>query len=290
MFIDIHSHVYPEPFPPIERAFYAPKQLLDLYDETGIEKGVLLPLVSPEVYIPQSNNEIITIAGDSGGRFIPFCNVDPRALTNSADAPLGDLLRFYRDQGCKGIGEVMPNLPFLDPLVQNLFRHVQDVGFPLTFDISDRIGGDYGLYDDEGLPQLERSLQRFPRLIILGHGPEFWAEIAQLEAPGDRSGYPDYPIREEGTVPKLFRKYPNLHGDLSAGSGYNALNRDRAYAARFVNEFQDRLLYGTDVVDPPTKPCPLGELLIALKEADEISGEVFTKVARDNAARLLAIS
>ena len=49
-------------------------------------------------------------------------------MTNSADAPLGDLLRYYQDQGCKGIGEYFPNIPFDDPLNDNVFAAAQDVG------------------------------------------------------------------------------------------------------------------------------------------------------------------
>ncbi|MEI8345181.1 MAG: hypothetical protein WCG06_03820, partial [Candidatus Omnitrophota bacterium] len=54
-----------------------------------------------------------------------------------------------------------------------------------------------------------------------------------------------YPITDEGRVPQLMRKYTNLYGDLSAGSGCNALKRDRKYAVKFLNEFQDRLMFGT---------------------------------------------
>jgi len=288
MFIDIHSHAYRKIGPPRngKQWFSTPEQLLKRYDAIGIEKGVLLPLVSPEVYLPQSNEDILEMVDNFPDRFIPFCNIDPRALTNSADAPLDDLLRYYRDRGCKGIGEVMPNMPFLHPMVQNLFKHVQDVGFPLTFDISDRIGGDYGLYDDAGLAQLEECLRKFSKLIILGHGPAFWAEIGQLETPNDRAGYPNYPIREEGIVPKLFRRHENLYGDLSAGSGYNALARDHDYAIQFLNEFQDRLMFGTDIC-APDQPAPLAKFLTELKDKKKINIEVFNKVARENAIKLL---
>jgi len=290
MFIDIHGHAYRKPWPPLNggSTFSTPEQLIKRYDEIGIERAALLPLVSPEVYLPQSNDDIIEMAQNYDGRFIPFCNVDPRALTNSADAPLGNLLRYYRDQGCKGIGEVMPNLPFLDPLVQNLFKHAQDVAFPLIFDSCTHIGGTYGLYDDAGLPQLECCLRRFPNLIILGHGPPFWAEIGQLETPADRAVYPAYPIKEEGVVPKLLRRYPNLYGDLSAGSGHNALARDPDYAVKFLGEFQDRLLFGTDIC-APDQPAPLAPFLIELRESGKISQEVFEKVARSNAVRLLKL-
>lgn len=285
-FIDVHAHVYRRTVPWFH--FATPEQVLRRYDELGIETGAILPLVGPEVYLPQSTEDALEMAENAKGRFVPFCNVDPRALTNSADAPLGDVLRYYRDQGCRGIGEVMPNLPFLHPLVQNLFRHTQDTGLPLTFDISTQIGGAYGLYDDPGLPQLERSLQSFPNLAILGHGPPFWAEIAQLETPGDRAGYPSYPVREEGVVPRLFRRYPNLYGDLSAGSGYNALARDSEYAVQFLDEFQDRLMFGTDICSAD-QDLPLARFLLDLRQTGSLSKTAFRKIARDNAVRVLKL-
>jgi len=135
MFVDIHVHV--QKHPGVLRngkpCFASPQQLIERYDAVGIEAGVLLPMVHVECnYVSQSNEEILEIVETYPGRFIPFCNIDPRAMTNSADAPLGDLLRHYRDKGCKGVGEVCANLPFLDPLVQNLFKHVEDAGMPLT--------------------------------------------------------------------------------------------------------------------------------------------------------------
>jgi len=285
MFIDVHAHAYLWPGP---RKFSTAKELLDRYETLGVERGVLLPLVNPEVYLPQSNEEILKIVEEYPSRFVAFCNVDPRALTNSADAPLGDVLRYYRDQGCRGIGEVMPNLPFRHPMVQNLFRHVQEVGFPLTFDMSTRVGGQYGLYDDPGLPQLEASLRRFPDLVFLGHGPPFWAEIAQLREDTDRRGYPKCPVEEEGAVPRLMRKYPNLFGDLSAGSGYNALVRDPEYAVRFLEEFQDRLLFGLDICAPDT-PTPIVDFLVDLKETGKMGKRVFEKISKNNAVKLLGL-
>jgi len=197
-------------------------------------------------------------------------------------------LRYYRDQGVKGLGELMPNLAFLDPLVLNLFKHTQDVGFPLCFDMSTAIGNGYGLYDDPGLPQIEKCLQRFSKLIFLGHGPPFWAEIAQLEKTDDRAGYPNYPVKAEGVVPRLMRQYPNLYSDLSAGSGFNALNRDHDYAVSFLNEFQDRLLFGTDICTPDGA-APLVQFLLDFRRDKKISEEVFQKIARQNAVKLLGL-
>ena len=89
-------------------------------------------------------------------------------------------------------------------------------------------------------------------------------------------------------MPKLFRRYQNLFGDLSAGSGYNALARNPDYAVRFLAEFQDRLLFGTDIC-APTGNVPLPGFLLELLDKGRISPELFRKVARENAIRLLGL-
>jgi len=302
MFIDIHAHAYRKPVclpAPFVVQFCTAEEVIARYDQVGIEKGVLLPVVNPEIYLPQANEDILDMAEKYPDRFIPFCNIDPRALTNSADAPLDYLLRYYRDKGCKGLGEVMINLPLMHPLVQNLFKHAQNVGFPVIFDGSDLHGGDFGLFDDPGLPQLEHTLQKFPDLIILGHGPVFWSEIARLETPGERGfvfrpngeqtgRLPGGKIKEEGAVPKLFRRYPNLYGDLSDFTAHNAFARDHEYGPKFLAEFQDRMLFGTDILSFDM-PLPMIDLLTLWRDTRKISEEVFHKITRANAIKLLGI-
>ena len=290
MFIDVHAHVYRKMGIKQDGGvfFMDPEELLRRHDELGIERACILPLIGPECYLPQSNEDILDIARASNGRLIPFCNLDPRGLDNSPTSPFDYWLTYYRDQGCKGIGEFMPNLAFGDPRVQNFFQHAESVGLPLTFDISPRLGGRYGLYDEVGLPQLEASLRRFPKLVILGHGPAFWAEMGILETPNDRDGYPPYPIHQEGVVPKLFRRYPNLYGDLSAGSGYNALARDPGHAVKFIHEFQDRLLFGTDLCFKE-QPARIVPFLLELRQSGKISEAIFRKLAKENAVKLLGL-
>jgi predicted TIM-barrel fold metal-dependent hydrolase len=293
MFIDIHVHTWPADLMPTRPdgslPYTSPESLIERYDALGIEQAVLLPGINPEcAIVPQSNEEIIRIARRYEGRFIPFCNVDPRAISNSADAPLGHLLEHYKNLGCKGVGEVSANLPILDPRVQNLFACCEAAEMPLTFHLAPQIGGIYGLYDESGLPHLERALQAFPKLKFFAHSQTFWAEMGRLNTPVDRYGYPKYPITEEGVVPKLFRRHENLYGDLSAGSGCNAVHRDRKYGIQFLNEFQDRLFFGTDIC-APTTPTPLVDYLLELKNSGEISETVFNKIARENAIRVLGL-
>jgi hypothetical protein len=85
------------------------------------------------------------------------------------------------------------------------------------------------------------------------------------------------------------RKYPNLYGDLSAGSGCNALKRDSKYAAHFFEEFQDRLLFGTDICAPSTS-TPLVDFLLQMRNEQKISETVFQKIARQNAIKILQLN
>lgn len=296
--IDIHVHttrhtrVFPRPGarPGYER-YASPEELIAGYDSIGVQSACLLPELNPECCTDfQSVDEILRICEDFPGRFLPFCNIDPRQLSNSPWSPLGDMMKYYRDLGCLGVGEICANLPILHPLVQNLFRGAEEAGLPLTFHLSPYVGHDYGLVDDAGLPQLEVSLQRFPKLVFLAHSQTFWAEMGANPTIGERMSYPMGEIQEEGRVAKLMRKYPTLMGDLSAGSGCNALTRDRKYAVAFLNEFQDRLLWGTDICQPamPTLK-PLMEFLKNLRITGEISEEVFDKVTTKNAERILKL-
>ncbi len=296
MFIDFHTHAY-RITPPFGPAFCTIEQLLARNEQLGIEKCVILPIVSPEIYFPQANEDILDMAQAYPDRVIPFCNVDPRTLTNSQESRLDEVFAYYKERGCRGVGEVMPNLCFDDPLVQNLFRCAEKAGLPVTTDGSPVKSGNFGLYDDPGLPMLERSLQRFPKLIFFGHGPVFWSEIGKLETVASRGFHynlqgnqvgrlPNTPVREEGTVPKLMRIYPNLYGDLSDFTAYNAFARDEDYGPKFMTEFQDRLFFGTDMCFP-TMDVPLPGLMLRWRDEGRISQEVFYKVAKGNAEKFL---
>lgn len=298
MFIDIHAHAY-RIKPTGVVGFCTAEELIAEYDRLGIAMGVVLPIVSPEIYMPQTNEDVLEMAQKYPDRLIAFCNVDPRMLTNSPDAPLNKIIEHYKKLGCRGVGEVMPNMALMDPMVQNLFRHAEDLDMAVIYDGSDVLTGDFGLYDDPGLPQLEHTLQRFPKLKLFGHGPVFWAEIGKLKTPGERGfifdlrggqvgRLPEGKIEEEGVVATLFRRYPNLCGDLSDFTAYSAFARDDVYGPAFMTEFQDRLYFGTDMCFPGM-PTPMIGLLNDWRDAGKISKMVYDKISHQNAAEFLGI-
>lgn len=296
MFIDIHVHTRNRPSPNrlgTDESFATPEELLEMYAEVGIEKAVLLPNVNPECsFDVQPVQDMLDIAARYPGRFIPFCNVDPRMVANSPDADLGYLLAYYKDRGCPGIGEVCANLYFDDPLVQNLFAHAEKHDMLLTFHVATQKGGTYGLIDDLHLPRFEKMVQQFPRLRFLCHSQAFWSEISGDVTDETRGGYPSGPVTEGGKVVELLRKYPTVYGDLSAGSGYNAVSRDAEFGSWFLTEFQDQLCFGTDVCAPHNREDVLIRLARFLRdglEKGKLSQTVFDKVTHLNAQRLLGL-
>ena len=89
---------------------------------------------------------------------------------------------------------------------------------------------------------------------------------------------------------QLLREYPGLYCDLSAGSGSNALMRDPDYAARFIEEFSDRILYGCDICAATnTFPFAFAEFLEKMLDDGMISPENYRKIVRENAVRLLGL-
>lgn len=88
-------------------------------------------------------------------------------------------------------------------------------------------------------------------------------------------------------MPKLLRKYPNLHLDLSDGTAYNALTRDPEYGPAFLEEFQDRAYFGTDFCNTDYTDIKLARTLLEWRDQGKISKTAFRKIERENAIRLL---
>lgn len=277
--IDIHVHTSESKWlarlP--EGRYATPEEIMDLYDKIGVEKGVLLPEIGIEGgFHTNSNYEIKTIADKYPHRFSWFCNIDARQGDNSPNTDFTPYINFCKKNGAKGVGEIVTNLYFDDPLMLNLFSHCEKCNMPIIFHMGNK-GGDYGIVDDTGLPRLEKVLQMFPNLKFLGHSPKFWVELHDNDMSNSR-------------LIELMRKYPNLCGDLSAYSGYNAVTRIPELGYSFLEEFQDRLYYGTDISDPNNEQSPMLKLSAFLDDAvinGKISYEAYIKVSRKNALALL---
>ena len=290
MFIDIHTHTCRAKGvgDAVGQSFNDPEGLIALLDGYGIDRAVLLPIVSPENqthYI--TTEETLEIAAAHPERFIPFCCLDSRMRANGPGGDFSKVLAYYKEAGCRGVGEYITNLPFDAPVQMNLFRQVEAAGLPLTFHVGPTLGEVYGCYDELGLPRLEKVLRACPNLTFLAHSTAFWSEISADVTDETRQTYPKGKVTP-GRVVDLMRSYPGLWGDLSAGSGFTAISRDPEFGYGFMEEFQDRLLFGTDICWPGQK-APIVAYFHKLRDEGLISKAAYEKITWQNADRLLGL-
>ena len=285
--VDIHVHsTLDRPFGGSVPSYASYTELERMYDELNIEYGVLLPEIAPECSTRiSSNEEIMEIVSRRPDRFGWFMNFDPRGVGNSPDADFSPYMDYYKSKGAKGLGEMCCSLEFDDPRAMNLFAQCERKELPVIFHIGAR-ERDYGMIDELGLPRLETVLRTFPRLCVLGHSQKFWAEISGGLTEAERGGYPSGPVKPGGRLVELMEKYPNLCCDISAGSGLNALTRDPQFGCEFVERYQDRVFFGTDICRPG-QDVGQGRWLDEIVQAGRISYLCYEKVCRENANRLL---
>ena len=112
-------------------------EIREIYKKINIEKGFLLPLISPEYrFCVQTNEEMEYIANNNKDLFYWFCNIDPRMGLNNSKSDFSYFLEHYKKRGAIGVGEVTANLYADDPLMENLFYHCGECDMPVTIHIS----------------------------------------------------------------------------------------------------------------------------------------------------------
>jgi len=258
-YIDVHTHLEQKWF---HRGELTADMMLQWMDEHDVARVVVLALVSPEAWhYPISSHWVLEATKDHHDRLIPFCDVDPRTVYLKGVKGFKQMLQRYVDAGAKGLGEHKCAGPINDPRRMDLFRAAAELGLPILFHMD-------GLRntDKPGLPGLEQVLKEIPNTVFLGHAPGWWNAI------------------KDGTIDRLMDKYPNIYGDLSAGSGYHAISRDPAFGRQFVLRRADRLCFGTDYLSKGQKIPQF-----AFYDKLDLPEEVQAKVFRDNARRILGL-
>ncbi|MDA0285736.1 MAG: amidohydrolase family protein, partial [Planctomycetota bacterium] len=277
-YIDVHTH--------IGTTWNGNKELttdglLTWMDEHDVEKSVLLPLTSPESSsFLQLTEPALAAAKKHPDRFVAFCSIDPRTSLRGGRKGFLEVIGRYVEQGARGFGEHKVGLNFDDPLMMQIYDVCEELGIPLLFHMDNERGK-----DQPGLPRLEHALATFPKLNFMGHGPGWWASISGGLTQEELMSYPKGKVREGGAIDKLMEAYPNLYGDLSAGSGANSISRDREFGREFMIRRQDRLMFGTDYLQPGQN-VPQFELFDSLYLPPEVAAKVF----RGNAERVLKLN
>jgi uncharacterized protein len=260
------------------------EEIIQFMDRWKIEKSVILPLINPEEEdYYYTTEQAIADSKKYPGRFIPFVNIDPRRSSNDGNYDFYPLIKEYLDQGCKGFGEILANLPTNDKRMKGIYKACGKLNIPVLPDFRAPTKS-VGVIEPLGLPYLEEVLKEFPETVIIGHGPAFWAEISGDVTPEEKECYPEGKIARPGRVDYLLEKYPNLYADLSAMSGYNAMVRDHQYAKAFLQKHFKKILFGTDYFVNRQPP-----LIIDFVNNIGLSSEEKERIFHKNTAELLKL-
>ena len=257
------------------------EDLIGILDQYHIDRACLMAVENPEegdYYF--TTEQVLAACARYPDRLIPFCNVDPRHRYPESFDPR-PVIEGYMTRCCKGFGEILAGVPIDHPGLQKIYAACGELGLPVLFHSDHLICS-----DEPGEPRLESMLQAYPQTIFIGHSTRFWAEVSlnpDLD-PVRLAAYPTGPVTPIGATDRLLGAYPNLYGDLSGGSGYTALTRDRPFGLDFLTRHQDKLVFGTDVVTPG-RPLPIVNFL----RSCQISETAREKILHLNAERLLRL-
>ncbi|WP_162832108.1 amidohydrolase family protein [Natronorubrum tibetense] len=275
--IDAHTHLIPEQT--LDRDPLSANELVAWMDAHGIDYAVVQALDSPESYPVQAPSWWVLEQVEAyPDRLLAFCTVDPRTLVYEEDfGAVTELLERYVERGARGFGELKAGLAIDDPRLERLYELCADHELPILFHTDEK-----AMMDEVGLPRLEDVLASFPSVDFVAHAHAWWAHISADVSWEDRGDYPSGPIEPGGRVPELLSEYENIYGDVSAGSGWNALTRDEEYAQGFLEDHHEQLVFGTDFL-APDQEVPQLELF----DRFELSTEAWANVRYRNIEELL---
>ena len=263
-----------------------PGQLLRWMDRHRIEKAIIMAVETPEeldFYL--TTNELLRLTKPHRDRLLPLCAVDPRHRYPGRFDPY-PILAHYMDQGCVGFGENLCGLPVDDPMLQRVYEACDRLKIAMVMHFDGWINR-----DRPGLKGFEKMLATYKNVRFVGHSPFFWREISARVDPS-RGAYPDEPVLPGGRIETLFKKYPNLYADLSAGSGYNAIHRDPEFGLSFLKRWKYRLMFATDTLH--TRPSTFGSIVGTPPMVDYIrsaglSEHAYERITQKNAEKVFRI-
>lgn len=243
----------------------------------GVTKTVLLPAGSQygleaDCY---GNDSCLALVKKYPKQFVFFANELP-------DLPeTKQVLEKYLKRGAIGIGE--QKFP-----VECDSKHIELIAtLARAHRVPVLLHFQHGKYNT-GFERFYKVLEKFPQVNFIAHAQTWWGNIGQLKDQTEL--YPQGKIVPGGLSDKWLGDYPNLYGDLSAGSGMRALLRDEEFTRGFLARHQDKLLYGSDCQDVDTKSekcCGIRTLDTLRRLAPDKA--VVRKILFENAERVLQI-
>jgi predicted TIM-barrel fold metal-dependent hydrolase len=265
--IDIHQHT--------SYAGRTDAELIDHQRAMGVTKTVLLPAGSRYGLAAGAggNDTVVSLTRQFPGEFAHFANELPDIPQTKA------VLERYLKQGAIGIGEQK----FPVDVDSGSIDLLADIA--MEFDVPILLHFEFEHYNF-GFGNFHKVLDRHPRVNFIGHAQTWWGNIDRNHK--QSTMYPSGPVTPGGITDRLLSDYPNMFGDMSAGSGLNALTRDEGHAREFLQRHQNKLLFGSDCNDKSGRVplCQGAKTLAAIRRlaADK---QIERRILYLNAAKLL---
>ena len=268
--IDIHQHT--------DYAGRTDEQLIAHQRTMGVTHTVLLPagrFFGLEAAC-SGNERVQEVAKRLPREFVFFANEVPY-LSDAREVIRGAL-----KAGGLGIGEQKFMVDADSRAVGIVAEIAQEFGVPVLLHFQ------FGRYNTS-FERFPRILEKFPGVNFIGHAQTWWANI---DAKADQAVlYPKGPVTRGGLTDKYLADYPNMFGDMSAGSGLNAMLRDEDHARAFIARHADKLMFGSDCDDAigAGEKCSGSQMLATIRRLAP-SKEVERKLLFGNAKRVLKLA
>ena len=256
----------------------------------GATKTILLPAGRPEIRTSTLNGRANGLDGTVTG------NDDAMALAKKypnefafganevsdlEDAP--QVVEKYLKLGAVVIGEQKFGVECDSAEIQKLYKLAEAYNVPIL------MHWQVGSYN-HGFERFHTMLKKYPKVNFIGHAQTWWANIDKANVNDAKSLYPKGKVTTGGLTDRYLRDYPNMFGDLSAGSGENAFKRDPDHAKEFFQRHQDKLLFGSDCNDPSGEPSVCsGARQIAQIRTFSPNKTVERKLLYENAKKLFRL-
>ena len=241
----------------------------------GITRTVLLPAGSKYGLAAGvgGNETVVSLAAAHPEEFEFFANELP-------DIPeTKSVIESYLKAGAIGIGEQKFPVDCDAACMRLIAEIARDYKVPVLMHFQHET---YNM----GFERFYRMLEKYPTVKFIGHAQTWWGNIDKRHQQAVM--YPKGPVTPGGITDRLLTDYPNIYGDLSAGSGLNALLRDEDHARDFLARHQDRLVYGSDCEDNDgTGPKCSGSQQLAALHRLAPDAAILRKVLHDNAMCLM---
>jgi predicted TIM-barrel fold metal-dependent hydrolase len=188
----------------------------------------------------------------------------------------------YLRQGAVAVAEQKFGVECDSPEMQRIFSLAEERRVPVL------MHWQHQMYN-YGFDRFHRMLAKYPKVNFIGHAQTWWANI-DANHRDQTVLYPKGPVTRGGLTDRYLSDYPNMFGDLSAGSGLGALTRDEDFTRDFIARHQDKLIFGSDCNDHQGGgPDCLGAKIIAAVRRLSPGKTVERKLLHDNAKRVFRL-